>query len=255
MSADPLQLLGLSGGVDKNGVISIDVPVWVATLAEAIRHVPKLDLGVPCVSRSFKQSDEGGYEVAAHFEGLDPSGTQPGEDQVTFEFDVSMSEDPIESHPNFDAIAEKYGWDETERAFPKFPPGTTSEGSALSKKSKVKKNPLYGTESFLAMGAIFRKTYVARSIPEGVLRGIGGIVERPPDIGQFHIPSTGGKRNWLKLAPKIRRRGNSVEITEEWMLSGPNGWNKDVYSAGQLDGGGDSSGGGLHTGGLTTGTL
>lgn len=246
MSADPLQLLGTGGGVDKNGIVSVDVPMWVATLGEALRASVDLGLGIPLVSRNFKQSEEGGYEVTLHYEGLED---EAKDDQTTFEFDVSMSEDPIESHPNFDAIAEKYGWDEVEKAFPKFPPGGTSDGGALSKKTKAKKNPLYGTESYLAVGAIFRKTYATRTIPPGVLRGIGSIVERPPDIGQFRLPSTGSKRNWLKLAPKIRRRGNSVEVTEEWMLSGPNGWNKDIYSSGQLDGG-DSSGGGLTSGGL-----
>jgi hypothetical protein len=238
----PLQLLGLGGSVDRTGIVSVDVPMWVATLSEALSVSAPLGLGVPLVSRNFKQSEDGGYEVTLHFEGME--GTAPKEDETTFEFDVSMSEDPIEAHPNFDAISEKYGWDEVEKAFPKFPPGTaTSDGSALGKKSKAKKNPLYGTESFLSVGAVFRKTYASLTIPAGVLRGIGAIVERPPNIGQFQIPSTGSKRNWLKLAPKIRRRGNSVEVTEEWMLSGPNGWNSDVYSSGQLDGDGGSQGG------------
>jgi hypothetical protein len=230
---DPLILLGTSGGVDRNGVLSIDVPMWVSSLREAITVRPSVDLGIPLVSRSFQLSEEGGYEVTVHYEGLDGN---PAEEQITFEFDISMSEDPIEAHPNFDGISEKYGWDEVERAFPKYPPDTVSEGGALARKSKAKKNALYGTESYLAVGAVFRKTYAVQTIPSGVLHGIGGIVSRPPDIGQFRMPATGSKRNWLKLAPKIRRRGNSVEITEEWMLSGPNGWNSDIYSSGQLDG-------------------
>ena len=240
MSAAPLQLLGTGGSVDRNGIVSVDVPMWVATLAEALRATVNLGIGIPLVSRGFKQSEEGGYEVTLHFEGLE---SEAQDDQTTFEFDVSMSEDPIESHPNFDAIAAKYGWDDVERSFPKSAPEASESGSALGKKSKAKTNPLYGVESYLAVGAVYRKTYASRTIPSGVLRGIGSIVERPPGVGQFNLPSTGGKRNWLKLAPKIRRRGNSVEVTEEWMLSGPNGWNKDVYSGGQLESGGDGGGG------------
>lgn len=235
MTGSPLHLLGIGGSVDRNGIASVDVPMWVPTLSNALSIVPNLNLGIPLVSRNFKQSEEGGYEVTLHFEGIEAEETP--DDKATFEFDVSMSEEPIESHPSFTTIAEKYGWDDVERAFPKTAPeGATGSGSALGKKSKSKKNPLYGTESYLAVGAIFRKTHAARVIPSGVLRGIGSIVERPPGIGAFNIPSTGGARNWLKLAPKIRRKGNSVEVTEEWMLSGPAGWNKDVYSAGQLDG-------------------
>lgn len=238
MNGTPLQLLGTGGSVDRNGIISVDVPIWVGTLGEALSVSVSLGLGVPLVSRNFKQSEEGGYEVTLHYEGLEDDAK---EDQTTFEFDVSMSEDPIESHPNFEAIAKKYGWDAVERAFPKSAPEGTESGSALGKKSKAKTNPLYGLESYLAVGAVYRKTYAVKRIPANVLRGIGSIVERPPGVGQFNLPSTGGKRNWLKLAPKIRRRGNSVEITEEWMLSGPNGWNGDIYSSGQLE---DESGGG-----------
>ena len=38
------------------------------------------------------------------------------------------------------------------------------------------------------------------------------------------------------MAPKLKRKGNAVEITEEYMLSGPNGWIKDVYGQAQLEG-------------------
>ena len=86
------------------------------------------------------------------------------------------------------------------------------------------------------VGATFRKTDSAKTIPSGLLKGIGTIVAKPPGIDQFKIPSAAKKRNWLKLAPKIKRRGNAVEITEEYMLSGPNGWISDVYGQAQLEG-------------------
>ena len=101
---------------------------------------------------------------------------------------------------------------------------------------KTKKNPLFGVEHWLVIGAVFRKTYAAKTIPSGLLRGIGTIVQKPPGIEQFKIPSAAKKRNWLKLAPKIKRKGNAVEITEEYMLSGPNGWIRDIYGQAQLEG-------------------
>jgi len=30
------------------------------------------------------------------------------------------------------------------------------------------------------------------------------------------------------MVPKLKRKGNAVEITEEYMLSGPNGWIRHV---------------------------
>ncbi len=62
-------------------------------------------------------------------------------------------------------------------------------------------------------------------------------MDKPPGIEQFKIPGAAKKRNWLKMAPKIKRKGNAVEITEEYMLSGPNGWLRDVYGQAQLEGG------------------
>ncbi len=233
MSAAPLRIVGTSGSVDATGVVSIEIPMNVATLSEALSvTASNIGISLPLVSRNFKQSDDGSYDVTLHYEGLSDDEKS---DDTSFEFDVSLSEDPIESHPRFDAIAAKYGWDETERAFPKFAPQAKKSGGALGAQEKPQKSPLYGVESYLAVGAVFRKTYASRAIPSGVLRGIGTIVARPPNIGAFNLPSSGSKRNWLKLAPKIRRRGNSVEVVEEWMLSGPNGWNSDIYNAGQLD--------------------
>ena len=56
----------------------------------------------------------------------------------------------------------------------------------------------------------------------------------PPGIAQFQIPNADGQRNWLKSAPKIKRKGNAVNITEEYLLSGPQGWLDSIYSAAQL---------------------
>lgn len=150
---------------------------------------------------------------------------QPDDDKVTFELDTSMAEDPIQTHPNFDALKTKYGWDGVKEQFAKMMPETSAgQPNALSGGgNKSKKNPLFGVEHWLVVGAVFRKTYSARTIPANLLKGIGTIVERPPGIEQFHIPAAAKKCNWLKLAPKIRRRGNAVEITEEYMLSGPSG--------------------------------
>ena len=263
--SSPLKLFGTVGGVDKTGVINIQIKFWVATLPECYRYTPT-DLGItlPLVSRTFTQSEggpessgEAGFEVTLHFEGAEGD-FKNSDTQVTFEFDASMTEEPIQAHPSFDKLKTKYGWT-TEKAFPETMPASTGTGSSLSKDAKPGgKSPLYGCESYLAVGAVFRKTYAATTIPAGILKGIGTIVSTPPGIGSFYIPPTGSKRNWLKVAPKVRRRGSAVEVTEEWMLSGPAGWNTDVYSGDQLNDAGEGStgsGGGLTSGGLTTGGL
>ena len=235
MSA-PLSTTGISGGISETGIATVEVPVFVDTLAEALTVLPDLGIGLPYRSRNFSQEDEGTFKVVLHFEGVTFDFSD--DDKVTFELDTSMAEDPIQTHPFFDTLKTRYGWDAVKEQFAETLPETGGQQTALSGSGKkIKKNPLFGVENWLVVGAVFRKTYAARVIPSGILRGIGTIVDKPPGIEQFKIPSAAKKRNWLKLAPKIKRKGNAVEITEEYMLSGPNGWIKDVYGQAQLEGG------------------
>lgn len=191
---------------------------------------------VPCVNVERRHEvGKGGiytyaYEgAAADFEFAD--------DNITFELDFSMAQEPIEAHPDFPAIKAKFGWNKLRRQFAEFMPGngtTAATGFGGAKDSKKKKNPLYGTDSYLEIGAIFRKTRLLHSIPASALRGLGAIVTTPPGLGQFPM-ETGSNRNWLKLVPKISRRGNVVQISEEWMLSGPRGWSNDIYGRARLE--------------------
>ena len=236
----PLQLLGISGGVDKVGICSIVVPFHVATLAEAISYTPGLDgISLPAVSRSFRQSEEGGYEVSITLEGLQKESTEK-----VFEIDASMSEEPIKTHPKFEDLKKTFGWDESLGTFSEYLPGDTASGglsSGSQNGSTRKKSKLYGTESWLVAGALYRVSYSSTSVPSSIFTGIG-TVQSPPSINKFNLPPL-GKRNWLKLAPKVRMRGNSIEITLEYMLSGPLGWFTDIFSVAQLgETGGNNSG-------------
>jgi hypothetical protein len=231
----PLPTTGITGGISETGIATVEVPIYVATLGEALNALPNLGIDLPYRSRTFSQEDEGTFKVVLHFEGVTTTFNE--EDQVTFELDTSMNEDPIQTHPFFDTLKKRYHWDVVKEQFSETLPETGGQQTALSGGSqKTKKNPLFGVENWLVIGAVFRKTYAAKSIPASLLRGIGTIVDKPPGIEQFKIPSAAKKRNWLKVAPKIKRKGNAVEITEEYMLSGPNGWIRDIYGQAQLEG-------------------
>ncbi len=235
MTLTPLPTTGISGGVSETGVVTVEVPIFVATLTEAVTALPNLGVDLPYRSRTFSQEDDGTFKAVLHFEGITP--TYNENDNVTFELDGSMNEDPIQTHPYFDTLKTRYHWDVVKEQFSETLPAAGGQQTALSGGSqKIKKNPLFGVENWLVVGAVFRKTYAAKTIPSTLLRGIGTIIEKPPGIEQFKIPSAAKKRNWLKLAPKIKRKGNAVEITEEYMLSGPNGWITDVYGQSQLEG-------------------
>jgi len=240
--ATPLQLLGISGGVDKVGVCSIVVPFHVATLAEAISYTPSIDgITLPVVSRSFRQSEEGGYEVSITLEGLEKEPTEK-----VFEIDASMAEEAIKTHPKFEDLKKTFGWDESLGTFSEYLPNDTSSGglsSGSQNGSTRKKSKMYGVESWLVAGALYRVSYSSTTVPSSIFYGVG-TVQTPPSIGKFNLPNL-GKRNWLKLAPKVRMRGNSIEISLEYMLSGPLGWFTEIYSTGQLGESNNESSGGL----------
>lgn len=216
----------------KNQRISLD---WLDP-----QKAPDPGWRIPCVSAAASIVDAGICNVVYSYKGADPDkgDNQFQEQDVTFELDTSMNEDKIETHPAFKELRTMYGWDDTNRRFsetlplagPKFDVknGLSAEGNA----GEVE-NPLFGTDSWLVIAAVYRMTYGRRSIPGSILDDIGTIVKRPPNIQQFKIPSGEG-RNWLKLAPKLQKQGNAVRITEEWALSGPKGWLKQIYSQGQL---------------------
>ena len=235
MNSAPLTTTGITGGISETGVATIEVPMFVQTLAEALTVLPNINVGIPYRSRAFSQEDDGGYKVTLHYEGI--TNENKDDDQVTFELDGSMADDPIQTHPFFDTLKVRYHWDAVKEQFSETLTEAGGQQTALSGSGKkVKKNPMFGVDNWLVIGAVFRKTYAAKTIPATLLRGIGTIVDKPPGIEQFKIPSATKKRNWLKLAPKIKRKGNAVEITEEYMLSGPNGWIRDVYGQAQLEG-------------------
>lgn len=200
---------------------------------------PQIVAGVPCVNVERTYDNALGMAIYVYsYEGA-KSDFEFDDRHITYELDFTLSEDPIETHPSFAKLKEKFGWNPTRRAFPEFAPngGGESGGTALSggKKAKQKTSEMFGVDSYLAVGAVFRRTYARRSIPSTAMKGLGAIIERPPGIAQFQLPAAAKKRNWLKMAPKISKRGSAVQITEEYMLGGPRGWVKDVYAAGQLE--------------------
>lgn len=180
--------------------------------------------------------DKGLCIVTFNYEGGLSTSTFREED-VVYELDTTMAQDPIETNPNFEKLKTMFSWDKTERRFAEYlaqaqndNTNTPYPGDAQTAQTK---NKLFGTDSWLAIGATLRKTYGAFTVPSSIFKGIGTIVTTPTGTGSFNIPAVGKGRNWLYMAPRVTQRGNVVEIVLEWMLSGPNGWIKEIYNFAQ----------------------
>lgn len=236
---------------DRTGLLTGSVEKHF-TLAEftiaAMSAAPDPGWGIPCVGSSASVPKNGTIIVTYSFEGVSSSSTSggngggtPGDDSelIVVSLEGADNEEPIETHPNFEKIAKIYLYDESEGKFARYLIGDDAAlpgpkkggifgvGDALA--SLTVKNPLYGVEAFLTPGVVFRRSYSVTSVPSDVYQGIGSIIERPPSIERVNY-SREGKRNWLKLAPRVSSRGNAYTVEEAYLLSGKAGWNKDIYA-------------------------
>lgn len=232
---------GERASADLYGVVSLAQLWWADTRSEALALIARRDFvdGIPRAENcTFDQDKSGrGYDCWLRYEGV-PDGAQPEEMAVIeYSFDGSMEKERIETHPGFAALKEEFGWDEENKCFPLYAPQSAKgEGLPGPDSGARKQSELAGQDSWLVVGAEYSVSFVSRVVPPSAGSRVGLVVKRPPGIGEINISL--GKRNFLKLAPRIVKRGNVAQVTMRYQMSGPNGIPDKVYSAGQLDSGG-----------------
>ena len=188
-----------------------------------------------------------------------------GTDDPTYSMKVSTSTEPIDTHPNVDAIVGDinnpkhqaiFEKDGTFKQFPAFYLQSQAGGIAGLLNAKGEEaawgdpNRMAGGASYLSAGAIWTKSYKQKTAPK--LSGLGKISS--PAGG---APTPDG-RSWLYTGfsasftspSKDQDKTTEGTISQEWKLSGRNGWDVDIYGEGDADeGGGAPMGGGGGAGG------
>lgn len=145
---------------------------------------------------------------------------------ATYELRSSLSEDPIESHPDFESVLAgtpsepKNGAifidPETDRISKDNDTGVFREFGAGSSKA--------GVDSYLVPAAEWVETRYTRLRPTGI--------EAVGTISEPNGPNPGlGSRTWLVWSQEHRQRGSLWEVTTSWRMSGPGGWDEDIYAA------------------------
>jgi hypothetical protein len=209
----------LTGTTRREVHEAFDAPRWELLLPSAAPEV----VPVPCsgVQRDYESEKKLAIYTYTH-EGL-VAGDVSFEDRVFCSLEGTDTEEPIETHPEFEAIFKKYkGRNE---------PGTTRFGyfeKMIELEGKKQFNPLYGVTHFLSYGLIWTRTFVARSLPAGLLSRVD-CIDKPEGHGGMQPPALKGRRNWLQIAPVAQQRGSAIQIAQRWMASGKNGWNGDIY--------------------------
>jgi hypothetical protein len=216
--------------VDRLGVARIVLcKQWIET-PPGISDAPVtiLPIQIPFVLFSSGQTGPFKHGIAKWcYEGREAD----NELQEEYAFEGSFNQEPIQTHPDFKNLLTKYGGSEPAEgvvSWPKELPNPPTNRGFSNTSNDGQRNPMHGVDSYLALGAVWTVTYVRKVIPTDLLDDVGCIVENPPG----HPPTPQG-RNWLKLAPTGRKRGNVTQISERYMLSGRSGWVSDIYKRNQ----------------------
>ncbi len=141
-------------------------------------------------------------------------GGGPPPDVEVYELDWSVSEEPIETHPNFAATLAG------------TPTGPLNDADFDDKGNFVgfkATSSLRGVRGYLAPGVIWRKSYSTTTQPNN-LGNVGKIV-----IPSGPVPSVPSGYNWLSLGITWQQKALIYQVREEWKLSGRNGWNSLIY--------------------------
>ena len=150
------------------------------------------------------------------------------EELAQHEFGRTTTEAPIETHPRFAiplndppvtvqelAIIELALQNATDP-----PPDSLNEAATLLYNKKRR-----GIESYLKPGGIYKKTYASNTIPEASLMQRVGYIYNP----EAPAPTPPSGQNYLCIGISWVKAAGVVTINEEYQLSGPGGWDTDLY--------------------------
>lgn len=167
----------------------------------------------------------------------------PGGDGFTspvYELCVGLTEEPIETHPDFVSKIAGNPTNPKNGAMFRNLRNPNSIATAASKATTNSgwvfigfeisadrgstKNPFYGIERYLDVGNI---TWRERRHGRRGTRAISeaGTVQNP----RGPAPNLPARRNWMNMGTTSTDEGSATSFSTEWRASGPNGWNKTIY--------------------------
>jgi hypothetical protein len=134
-----------------------------------------------------------------------------------YDFLIGVSEEPIETHPNFVSSIGGTADDPLNEAI------FDDAGIFLGFPANAP-NDLGGVRSYLNSGqCTWRKTWNSKTQPVDATT-IGDI-----DVPEGSPPTLGAGRNWVYYGMQFTLRGKVYQITKEWRASGRKGWNSIIY--------------------------
>ena len=150
--------------------------------------------------------------IVVNYEGIPPE-----TDERYYKLRAATNSEPIETHPKFANFATAGNG------------AIFEEGKFTGWESVIdgEANPFAGMKSWLVPGMVYEEKWVrGKSSHEGREASKVGKVDDPPK-SSARISIDG--RDWLLLGVDVELVGDGSVMTRQWKLSGPSGWNPEVY--------------------------
>lgn len=186
--------------------------------------------GMAMSKRSWQREASGFYTVTYQYEGI-----LLELPEATYDLDSTLSEKPIQLHPDFvSVLAGKPSEPKNGAVFidPATNDRTYSDEIGVFKEfaatvpdlelGEMVKNPKGGIESYEDPAATWTKTSIVTTRPS-TLRALNAIED--PDGPN----PTLSDRTWKFSAVSYQKRGSIYMVRETWRMSGTGGWDADVY--------------------------
>ena len=141
----------------------------------------------------------------------------------TYELSGTLTEEPIETHPDFEDFAGTPSSPLNGAVFldPETGKPTTDDAKGVFSEFGISGDKA-GVSSYASPGVMWTETRYSTTKPTEL-----------GDLGQIDTPNgnppTFSGRDWLLWDSSYRRRGFIYEIRIAWKLSGRNGWDEDIY--------------------------
>lgn len=152
------------------------------------------------------------------------AGITVGETEPVYELTIGESQEPIETHPDFEDFAGTPSAPLNGAIFLNEQGEVSTEDETGIFSGFRSSSDFAGISAYMDASQVrWRKTWVSKTRPNDISQ-LSNI-----DTPEGPKPSLGGGRNWRYVGLTYQQRGKCYFITKEWQASAAGGWNSTLY--------------------------
>ena len=226
---------GAELSTDKNGLVTGNVTFkgkpgdWgrFPKLGSAHPHA-----GFCTMEKRTVRMTAGYWEVTGSYAGMEPgSPDDPDNSDPQYDFNPGVGNEPIETHKDFLAVIGGSASAPANGAFFVDGHGNKTDDDSQGRFSHFSltllpggaRNDFAGISEYLtANNSVWTKSWTSKTKPTGGT-ALTRVTKPPGD------PDTPAGHDWLRFPVACSQRGKVWECKQQWMLSGPRGWNAVIY--------------------------